>query len=43
MEERENTITSVEELICLVMSLPENVMLTVTFGEEWEHGEKKHV
>lgn len=42
--EKEIRISDKEELICLLMTLPENIVLTVVFEEEGDkHGEKKHI
>ena len=42
--EKEIMISDMEELVCLLMTMPENVVLTVMFEEESdEHGEKKRI
>lgn len=42
--EKEIKISDKEELVCLLMTLPENVVLTLVFEEEGdEHGEKEHI
>lgn len=42
--EKEIVISEKEELICLLMTMPENVVLTVMLEEEGdEHGEKERI
>lgn len=42
--EKEIRISEKEDLVCLLMTLPENVVLTLVFEEEGdEHGKKEHI
>ena len=41
--EKEIMISDIEELVCLLMTLPENVVVTLVFEEGDEHGEKERI